>query len=175
METSFELFNGISVDIEHFAPLAVGSEMYRIIYAIKEVSTGRLHKFYEIWLSQEYVDDKKRLQRSATKDEILTLANDYLRKRFKESNNTIPSEGGAFLTNELGEALGNPRTFQLKLSDQVKPKYVTTTIRIPEETHRWLKVKSGETGLGMGDLIRQTVATSQAGTASYQGNLDQDV
>lgn len=169
MTTSFDLTKGISVDVEHVAPLAVGSTVFRVVYAIRETVTGALHKFYEVWLSQEYVEDKKRLSTEATKEDILQYANDFLKNRYKDSKNVIPNEDGAFLTNELGESLGNPRTFSLKLSDRVKPKYVTTTIRIPEETHKWLKVKSGERGIGMGDLIRQTVAASQAGTATYNG------
>lgn len=166
----FNLSQYITVELDHFAPLAVGSEMYRVIYAIRETATGKLFKFYEIWLSQEYVDDKKRLSKSASKDEILLFANEYLQKRYKDSNNTIPEEGGAFLTNQLGESLGNPRTFSLKLTDQARPAYVTTTIRIPEETHTWLRDFSKEKGIGMGEAIRRAVASSQAGTTSYQEN-----
>lgn len=167
MTKSFDLTEGISVDVDYFAPLAVGSSVFRAIYAIRETKTGRLHKFYEIWLSQEYVEDKKQLS-GASKEDILEYANDFLKYRYKESGKEIPKEGGAFLTNELGESLGNPLTFSLKLSDKVKPKYVTTTIRLPEETHKWLKEYGEEKNMGLGESIRRVVSGFQAGTISNE-------
>lgn len=166
MNASFELSKVISVYVDYFAPLAVGSSVFRVIYAIRETETNRLHKFYEVWLSQEYVEDKKQLTSEANKEDILEYANDFLRKRYKESDNVIPDEGGAFLTNELGESLGNPHTFSLKLSDKVKPKYVTTTIRLPEDTHRWLKGYGEKRNMGLGESIRRVVSGFQAGTIS---------
>lgn len=174
MISSFDLSQKISVDVEHFAPLAVGSSIYRVVFAINEKTTGKLWKFYEVWLSEEYVGDKKQLSTGSTKDDIFEYATDFLKNRYKESKNVIPSEDGAFLTNEHGESLGNPRTFSLKLSDKVKPKYVTTTIRLPEDTHKWLKEYGEKKNTGLGESIRRVVSGFQAGTATYTGEEDKN-
>lgn len=164
----FNLNNEISVDVKHFSPIAVGSEVYRVIYEIREAATKKLFKFYEIWLSLEYVEDHKKppSQIAPTQNGILSFANNYLKERYSKSNNSIPEEDGAFLTNELGESLGNPRTFPLKLKDEKRPSYVTTTIRLPEDTHKWLVDYGREQNVGLGESIRRLVGNYAAGTAS---------
>lgn len=166
MIREFNLGDSIGVRVLHFAPIAVGVEIYRIIYEIRAIPTNAILKEYEIWVSDIYVEDHEKLDQSASLDEVLNFANGYLKLRYKRSENTIPKENGAYLTNETGEIRGNPRTFPLKrISD--KPRFVKTTLQLPPETHKWIIEYGKEKGIGMGETIRRVVADFQAGTASY--------
>src|SRR3990167_11363336 len=136
MNKIFTLSDTIGAHVIHFAPIAVGSEIYRVIYEVYSDLSKRnaILKEYEIWLSQTYVEDQDRLSHEATNEEILDYANRYLQKRYKFSGNNIPVESGAYLTNETGEVRGNPNSFSLKTTDE-KTKLVKTTLMLPKETH----------------------------------------
>lgn len=169
MTREFNLNDSIGVHVIHFAPIAVGSEIFRLIYEIYTHTTppGGVFKEYEVWVSETYVEDHDRLDHEPSMEEILNFANRYLSNRYKHSGNIIPAENGAYLTNETGEIRGNPRTFPLKTED--KRRLVKTTLMIPEETHKWIKGYGEEKGIGMGETIRRVVADFQVGTATYQG------
>ncbi len=156
----------IAAHVIHFAPIAVGSEIYRVIYEVYSDPSKRnfLLKEYEVWLSVSYVEDESRLSHEPTNDEILDFANNYLQKRYKQSKNNIPTESGAYLTNTTGEIRGNPRTFSFKMSD--KTPLVKTTLMLPKETHKWLLSYADEKNIGLGETVRRIVGDFQLGTAS---------
>lgn len=151
-------------EVIHFAPIAVGSEIYRVIYEIRPAGSKVLHKEYEVWVSQTYIKDYQKIS-NPTQNNILKFTDDYLTKRYRHSNDNIPKEDGAYLTNETGEIRGNPRTFSLKTSD--KNRSIKTTLMLPVETHDWIVEYGKQKNIGLGETIRRVVADFQAGTATY--------
>lgn len=173
MEKIFSLSPSIAAHVTHFSPIAVGSELHRIIYEVysdPSQPSGGLLKFYEVWVSEEYIEDEKHLTHSVTEEEILDFANNHLLKRFKDSGNNVPVEKGAFLSKATGVLHGNPTTFPLKVPDDEKPNFVKTTIMLPEKTQKWLKNYSHQKGIGMGEVIRRVVGDFQAGTTRIDPN-----
>src|SRR3989344_4766271 len=169
----FNLNEDIFVQVIHFAPLAVGLEIYRVIFEIytTKPSTGLL-KEYEVWLYDIYVADREHLANAPTKKEILNFAKNYLINRYKYSGNIVPTENGAYLTNETGEVWGNPRSFSIRTTDKTQP--VKTTLMLPKETHKWLKTYAVKKEIGIGEVVRRLVASYNAGTASPESVIQKD-
>lgn len=160
MNKIFSLVEGrIGAHVTSFSPIAMGAEMYRITFEIYTNPQKRNLKlwFYEIWLSREYLEDTKGLQREPTQEEYLDFAIDFLRKRWKENGDFAPAEEGAYLTNITGELLGNPRTFSSKTSESEKVSLQKTTILLPTDAHRWLKEYAAKSNTSIGDLVRRVV------------------
>lgn len=170
--TKIDLSPSISAHVTHFSPIKAGSDFYRIIYEVYSDPTQKsfLLKFYEIWISQEYVADNLRLSRSATREEILDFANNYLIKRYKDSGNNVPVEGGALLTNTTGEVKGDPNKFPYQLDEDKKPELVKTTIMLPKETHKELTNYAHSRNISMGEAVRLVVGGFLAGTATVGGS-----
>lgn len=166
----------INAHVIHFAPIAVGAEIHRVIYEIYSDPTkpsGGLLKEYEVWLSETYVEDHDRLTHGAEPEEVLSFANNYVINRYRHSGNNVPVENGAYLTHETGEIRGNPHSFALKTSDQTK--LVKTTLMLPRDTIEWVKTYSDKKGIGMGEAIRRVVSDYQAGTVSSESVVQKEV
>lgn len=165
MTTVFSLHDNINTRINYCSVIAQGSEIYRIIFEIyndQPRPTGGLIKEYEVWASETFVEDYLKLSRVPTKPEMIDFAKNYLKERFKLSGHIVPTEDGAYLTNETGEIRGNPRTFSLKNRDN---KHLQrTTLMLPTETIEWLKTEGERTNNGMGEVVRRVVSAVQAGT-----------
>lgn len=154
--------------IVHCSPTAPGTDFFRSIielYATEPSSeAGKLYKEYEVWVPLEVVEDRLRLSRGATIDDIYKFIKNILIGRYKDSSNKIPHENGILFKSMYDIVLGNPNTFPLKLDD--KKRLVKTTILLSEDTHQWLKEYGAMRNVGLGESIRRVVADFQLGTAS---------
>lgn len=164
----FTIATFVNGKILHCAPIASGSDVYRVIIQLlatqPQSEAGKLFKEYEVWVTSEIIEDTLHLKNSPTLEEIKSFVEDFLRKRI-ESEKTLPVENGAYLSNK-GTTFGNPRTFPLSLED--KPKLVKTTIMLPDSTHKWLRDYGHQKNIGLGEAIRRVVSDFQAGTVTTE-------
>ncbi len=179
MNAQEHLIGAVKIIVVHCAPVAIGSELYRVILEIRAIDPpserGKLIKEYEIWVTEEKVEDSLKLYGVGLSD-VDKFAVDYFRQRYMDSQETVPEENGAFISNSTGEIKGNPRAFWLKLSEEDKRRKIKTTMMIPEDTLQWLREYSvSKGGIGVGESVRRLVADFQAGTVNPgqgQTNLD---
>lgn len=172
------LFDWLDVTIEHFAPVAVGSSMYRVILGLRSVKpkseAGKLFKEYEVWVTQEAVEDELRLVKGANDNDILQYAIDLLRGRcsdtMKESSahSPIPEENGVFIPKAGEKYIGHPATFPIKVTN--REDLVKTTIQLPRSTLKWLKKYGVDRNIGLGEAIRRVMEDfiAQDGYANYR-------
>jgi len=150
---------GINAHITYFAPIKQGSDLFRTIFEVYATTppseAGKIFKEYEVWLTREVVEDKKRLKKGATNEDIKNFAKEFLKERYDRSGRQIPEEDGAFISNATNVVLGNPKMFPLEPSE--KSKLLKTTIMIPEDVHKWLREYSYERSIGIGEAIRRVV------------------
>lgn len=97
-------------------------EIYRINVKFIEAKTGKWLRdlWYEIWASVEYIEDELRLSKSPDKKELAEFGFRFVEKRYKENDNELPKEFGAFLTKKHGIKLANNRGEMWKYFDDLK-------------------------------------------------------
>lgn len=103
------LTTGVEAEIAYSGKVGPGIDAYRVILKIcstlPKVTSG-LIKEYEVWVSEEYLEDHG-FNASDLGAEKFAL--ETIQKRFKASGNTVPRENGLKATNEHGIELGNPQ------------------------------------------------------------------
>lgn len=166
----FVVSSHISAEIIHCAPVAVGSDLYRVIVELRAKEppseVGKLLKEYEVWAPLVMVEDSLRLSLGATPEDVIEFAKRTVIDRVQDSDNHVPDEDGILFKSKYEVIRGNPNTFPLKVDD--RQKLVKTTILLSEDTHKWLKEYGAARGVSMGDAIRRVVADFQVGTSTIK-------
>lgn len=110
------LTSGVEAEIAYVGKVGPDIEAYRVILKIWSTlpkETAGLIKEYEVWVSEEYLEDHgfKANEEGAKKFSL-----EAIEKRFKASGNTTPRENGMKVTNEHGVELGNPQHISASLT-----------------------------------------------------------
>lgn len=108
----FELTGGIALRVDYIKPIFAGSEVYRIDIFFKETASERILRplWYELWVLQDIVEDKLWTPGSPNDKDFAEYAFRFIAERFKESNNMLPDEYGAFVWTRRGIKLAKNRT-----------------------------------------------------------------
>lgn len=100
---------------ESHIPQGTSRDLWRAIIHINSdiPDKNRLIKIYEVWATVEYLEDHAR--KANNNEEMRDFALEFIEKRFKENENEVPPESGAFCA--LGKCkLGNSDEFPAKLT-----------------------------------------------------------
>lgn len=117
----FSLRDWITLKIDYIGEVQIGSECWRINIEFLEANTEKWLRdiWYEVWVSQEYVEDYFKMDRSPTDRDYADFAFRFIEKRYKECKNNLPKEFGVFITKETGKILVNGRNDLLPLFKKV--------------------------------------------------------
>ncbi len=103
---SFTLTDGIICKISHINEVKKHTDFWRIDIEFIESRTGYYLRsgWYELWASHEFIEDFLHLtsDKTLTKIDIAQFAYQFISKRYKDNNNELPKEYGAFCSNETG-------------------------------------------------------------------------
>lgn len=104
----FTLTKFITCKISYIDEVKKHTEFWRIDVEFIETKRGYWLRegWYEIWASQEYIEDFLMLSKSPNKRDIAQFAYQFISKRYKR-NNSLPKEFGAFCTRKTGVKLVN--------------------------------------------------------------------
>lgn len=118
MNNQVELTDGVRAQIKQTVPIKEGVEVWRVkVNFLSDIpDKGRQLKEYFIWVTGEYLEDKAHLSANLESAEKFSL--DLVKKRFEESNNSIPIENGVSCSNEEGQVIVNPKTYYHPLERQ---------------------------------------------------------
>lgn len=140
------LTEGVEVKLDYVGKVGPGIDAYRVIlkiYSTLPKQTAGLIKEYEVWISQEYLEDN-RYGFSDTGASKFAL--DVIKKRFQESGNTVPRENGLKATSEHGIELGNPQYISNSLT--------RSNIVIAKSQAKWLKEKARRQNSNVSAVVR---------------------
>ena len=76
--------------IKHSCPVKEGVEVWRVIVAFCD--SGKLIKDYFVWVTGEFLEDRTKLEADLLSAEKFAI--EFVAKRFEESGNIVPKEGG---------------------------------------------------------------------------------
>ena len=101
---TFQLTNHVTCKISYIGEVKSHTEFWRVDIELVETKTGYCLRYgwYEIWASQEYIEDFLKLSKSPDKKDIAQFAYLFISRRYKESNDELPKEYGAFCSNKTG-------------------------------------------------------------------------
>lgn len=107
----FDLNESISLRVDYIQPVALGSEIYRIDIFFKESHSERILRplWYELWVLQDCVEDELHTPQNPKSIDFAEYAFRFISKRYKENENTLPSEYGAFMISDRTLKLTNNR------------------------------------------------------------------
>jgi len=110
--------------VDKIAPVKQGTEMYRIDIMFVESGSERVLRalWYELWTSQEYVEDYLRILHSPTERDYADFGFRFIVNRYKENKDKLPTEYGAFVTRKTGIELVKDRAELWNLYDLLSRK-----------------------------------------------------
>lgn len=140
------LTEGVEVKTDYVGKIGPGIDGYRIIlkiYATLPKAVAGLIKEYEVWVSQEYLEDNgyKFNDEGASK-----FALEVIEKRFQESGNTVPRENGLKATSAHGIELGNPQF----ISDSL----TRLNLVVRKSQAKWLKEQARKQNSNVSAVVR---------------------
>lgn len=148
------LTSGVEVETAYVGKVGSGIDVYRIILKIWSTlpkETAGLIKEYEVWVSEEYLEDHHKHEASELGAKKFAI--DVLKGRFIASGNTVPRENGLKATNEHGIELGNPQY----ISESV----ARVNVVVSKSQAKWLKEQAHNRGSNVSAIIRDMIAKSQ--------------
>lgn len=143
-----------NLKLDYGAPYRTGGDLYRIIISHSN-EAGQVYRRYEVWASQEAIEDKLRLSSTPTNDDLFTFTVGIYEDRLRETNEEIPESEGAFVTNESGVRYGDYRTFPGSMSDS--DPLIQTNISLPTSLHKWLRIEAATEGKSISEIIRSAL------------------
>lgn len=146
MDTKFVLTPGVEASIEYAGKIGPNVDGFRVIMAIRSTipkNTAGLIKRYEVWCSEEYLEDNKY---KPTEEGASSFAEGVLKRRFQESGNTVPKENGLKATNEYGVELGNPQNISKSLT--------RLNVVVTKQQAKWLKKRAIEINSNISAIVR---------------------
>lgn len=140
------LTEGVKAKVDYVGRIGPGVDGYRVIlkiYSTLPKSAAGLIKEYEVWVSQEYLEDNsyKFNDEGASK-----FALDVIGKRFQESGNTVPRENGLKATSAHGVELGNPQF----ISDSL----TRLNLVVRKSQAKWLKEQARKQNSNVSAVVR---------------------
>lgn len=101
----------IKLAITYIGPIKQGCDVYRIDVEFRELNTDLNLRplWYEVWVSEEYVEDEFHLVSGVTNHDLADFGFRYVSKRYKESGDELPKEFGVFISHTTGEKLAKSR------------------------------------------------------------------
>lgn len=142
----FTLTEGVEVKIDYIRKIGPGIDGYRVIlkiYSTQPKEAAGLIKAYEVWVSQEYLEDN---EYKYTDQGAAKFAKEIIQKRFQESGNTVPRENGLKATSEHGVELGNPQF--------ISAAFTRLNVIVTKDQAVWLKEKSIKLNSNVSAVIR---------------------
>ncbi len=133
-----------------------GAELYQISLLLPFTEDKELSRFseFEVWASQEFIEDKLRITHSPNLNDQLQFAKQIFFDYIRESNGD-PKEGGAFCYG--GHVYyGDPRSFP-SAGFRMAEAMVQTNISLTRELHDAITKESKLTGRSMSEVIRQSL------------------
>ncbi len=120
----FKFTDFCTLRIDKIIPIQQGSELMRIDIMFFESGSERVLRalWYELWVSQEYVEDQLRIQYPPTNKDYADFGFRFIANRYKENGNELPSEYGAFATNKTGIKLVKNRNELWNFYDSLSKK-----------------------------------------------------
>ena len=93
--------------IDKISPVRQGTEIIRIDIMFFELGSERVLRalWYELWTSQEYVEDKLQITHSPTDRDYADFGFRFIVDRYRENGSKLPPEYGAFVTKKTGTKL----------------------------------------------------------------------
>lgn len=140
------LIEGVEVKLDYVGKIGPAIDGYRVIlkiYSTLPKHTAGLIKEYEVWTSQEYLEDNQYKFSDAGASKF---AFDVIQKRFQESGNTVPRENGLKATSEHGIELGDPQ--------YISQTFIRMNVIATKDQARWLKKKAREENSNVSAVIR---------------------
>lgn len=112
----------INLYVEYIGEVKLGTEFWRVDVEFIEAKSGKWLRdmWYEVWVSQEYVEDSLRIPHSANKRDIVDFAFRFISQRYAENKNELPKEYGAFITQKNGVVLAKDRNELMWNFEQLK-------------------------------------------------------
>lgn len=140
------LTEGVEVTIDYVGKIGPGIDGYRVIlkiYSTLPKQTAGLIKEYEVWVSQEYLEDNEYKFSDAGASKF---ALDVIQRRFQESGNTVPRENGLKATSAHGVELGNPQF----ISDSL----TRLNLVVTKSQAKWLKEEAIKQNSNTSAIVR---------------------
>lgn len=148
-EEKIILTPGVEIEVAYVGKVGPGIDLYRVILKIWSTplkETAGLIKEYEVWVSEEYLEDHKY---KSSKDGAQKFALDIIKKRFQESGNTVPRENGLKATNEHGVELGNPQ--------YISESFTRLNIVVSKSQAKWLKQQAIKQNSNVSAIVRNII------------------
>lgn len=140
------LTSGVEAEIAYAGKVGPGIDAYRVILKIWSTlpkESAGLIKEYEVWVSQEYLEDNKY---KFSNEGASKFASEVIQRRFRESGNTVPRENGLKATSEHGIELGNPQYISGSLT--------RLNLVVTKGQAKWLKEKAREQNSNVSAIVR---------------------
>lgn len=153
MQNDLVLSKGVEVKVDYVGKVGPGIDACRVIlkiYSTIPKETSGLIKSYEVWSSQEYLEDNKY---KYTDDGAKQFSLDILKKRFIESGSTVPRENGVKATSEHGIELGDP---QYILSTFTRLNVIVTKNQV-----KWLKNQGTIKNSNVSAVVREIIENAR--------------
>ncbi len=116
----FDINEHISLRIDYIKPIKQGSELIRIDIFFRELGSERFLRglWYELWVLQDCVEDELHTPASPKDIDFAEYAFRFILRRFKECENELPKEYGAFVVPRRTIKLANSRAELWKYYDE---------------------------------------------------------
>jgi len=148
------LTSGVEAIVDYVGKVGPGIDAYRIIlkiYSTQPKEAAGLIKNYEVWVSQEFLEDRKY---KFNDEGTSTFALESLQRRFQESGNTVPRENGLKATNEHGIELGNPQN--------ISESFARLNLIVTKSQAKWLREKAIEQNSNISAVVRNILDQSKS-------------
>ncbi len=145
-DKSIILTEGVEAKIDYAGKIGPGVDGYRVIlkiYSTLPRTTAGLIKEYEVWVSQEYLEDN---DYTFSDEGASKFALDVIQRRFQESGNNVPRENGLKATSAHGVELGNPQF----ISDSL----TRLNLVVRKSQAKWLKEQARKQNSNVSAVVR---------------------